>query len=89
MITLIARQIGRRITQHWVNKDAGPVQPEVIAWAKEQWDKRQLQADRLLIALKAACQTALANREPEDIFDGFVDDITLGFGTSVEYDLGC
>jgi hypothetical protein len=43
-----ARRVGHRLVQHWVSKDAAGLRGEVEQWVKDQWSKRQLQADHLI-----------------------------------------
>jgi serine/threonine protein kinase len=67
LVQQIARKICLRLVQRWTNKDPSLIQDTVANWAREQWAKRQLEADRLIACLKAASEGVL-DAVPEDIF---------------------
>ena len=72
LVQQIARRLCLRIAQHWSSKDAAQLVEPVAAWAKEQWTKRQLGADRLLLCLKAACEGVMDDHAPEEVFENIV-----------------
>jgi len=76
LVQQISRRLCLRIAQHWASKDAAQLIDAVAGWAKEQWTKRQLGADRLLLCLKAACEGVMDDRAPEETFEEIV--VNLG-----------
>jgi serine/threonine protein kinase len=69
LVHQIAHRLCLSISQHWVSKEPGPIQEAVAAWAREEWTKRQMQADRLIAQLKAATDGAVSGQTPEALFE--------------------
>ncbi|MBL8798758.1 MAG: protein kinase [Planctomycetia bacterium] len=67
LVQQIARRICLRLAQRWTAKDPSNIQDTVANWARDQWAKRQLEADRLIACLKAASEGVL-DAVPEEIF---------------------
>jgi eukaryotic-like serine/threonine-protein kinase len=67
-----ARRVGLRLVQHWISKDAAGLRGEVEQWVKDQWSKRQLQADHLIACLRAGAEGAL-DVEPEEAFTALLE----------------
>jgi serine/threonine protein kinase len=72
LIERCARKLSQRLVDHWLAKDSAPLRNEMQAWAREQFAKRGLEADRLIRSLKAAGENIL-DQEPEDAFDAIVE----------------
>ena len=74
LIELCARRLSQRLVDHWLVKDSAPLRSELHIWAREQFAKRGLEADRLIRSLKAAGESIL-DQEPEDAFHAIVEKI--------------
>jgi serine/threonine protein kinase len=72
LIERCARKLSQRLVDHWLVKDSGPLRTELHIWAREQFAKRGLEADRLIRSLKAAGESIL-DQEPEDAFHAIVE----------------
>jgi len=74
LIQRAARAVGLRLIEHWLSKDSARLRGHVQSWARDQFLKRGMQADRLIASLKAAGESVL-DQEPEDAFDQVLEQL--------------
>jgi serine/threonine protein kinase len=67
LLALLAKELCRRLVQHWMSPDATAVQAEVQDWVAAEWEKRQLAPVGLTDPLEAACEKVLGEM-PEAAF---------------------